>query len=48
MILTAGPGMGKSVLSAKVCQQYRERGQLAGCHFCDFKKSECSNPLRIL
>ena len=48
MILTAGPGMGKSVLSAKVCQQYRERGQLAGCHFCDFKKSECRNPLRIL
>ena len=48
MILTAGPGMGKSVLSAKVCQQCRERGQLAGCHFCDFKKSECSNPLRIL
>ena len=48
MILTAGPGMGKSVLSAKVCQQYRERGQFAGCHFCDFKKSECSNPLRIL
>ena len=48
MILTAGPGMGKSILSAKVCQQYRERGQLAGCHFCDFKKSECSNPLRVL
>ena len=48
MILTAGPGMGKSVLSAKVCQRYRKRGQLAGCHFCDFKKSDCSNPLRIL
>ena len=48
MILTAGPGMGKSVLSAKVCQKYRESGQLAGCHFCDYKKSDCSNPLRIL
>ena len=48
VILTAGPGMGKSVLSAKVCQQYRERGQLAGCHFCDFKKSDCSNPLTVL
>ena len=48
MILTAGPGMGKSVLSAKVCQKYRESGQLAGCHFCDFKKSDCSDLLRIL
>ena len=48
MILTAGPGMGKSVLSAKLCQKYKESGQLAGCHFCDFKKSDCSNPLRIL
>ena len=48
MILTAGPGTGKSVLSAKICQQYKERSQLAGCHFCDFKKSDCRNPLRIL
>ena len=48
MILTAGPGMGKSVLSAKVCQKYGESGQLAGCHFCDFRKSDCSDLLRIL
>ena len=48
MILTAGPGMGKSVLSAMVCQQYRQRGQLAGCHFCDFRKSNSGNPLTIL
>ena len=33
MILTAGPGIGKSVLSAKVCQDYSERGKLAGRHF---------------
>ncbi len=48
MILTAGPGVGKSVLSAKVCQQYQKRGQLAACHFCDFKNSDYSNPNRIL
>ena len=48
MSLTAGPGMGKSVLSAKLCQKYKESGQLAGCHFCDFKKSDCNNPLKIL
>ena len=48
MILTAGPGIGKSVLSAKVCQDYSERGKLAGRHFCDFRKSNYSKPLNIL
>ena len=48
MILTAGPGVGKSVLSAKVCQQYQQRGQLAACHFCDFRNSDYGNPNRIL
>ncbi len=48
MILTAGPGVGKSVLSAKVCKQYQQRGQLAACHFCDFRNSDSRNPNRIL
>ena len=48
MILTAGPGVGKSVLFAKVCELYKERNQLAACHFCDFKNSDYSNPHRIL
>ena len=48
IILTAGPGVGKSVLSAKVCKQYQQRGQLAACHFCDFRNSDYSNPKRIL
>ena len=48
MILTAGPGIGKSVLSAKVCQDYSESKKLAACHFCDFKTSDCGNPSRIL
>ena len=48
MIVTAGPGIGKSVLSAKVCQDYSENKQLAGCHFCDFKTSDSNNPSRIL
>ena len=48
MILTAGPGVGKSVLSAKVCKQYQQCGQLAACHFCDFRNSDYSNPNRIL
>ena len=48
MILTAGPGIGKSVLSAKVCQDYSKRGKLAGRHFCDFRKSNYSKPSNIL
>ena len=48
MILTAGPGIGKSVLSAKVCHNYSERGKLAGRHFCDFRKSNYSKPSNIL
>ncbi|CAB4042323.1 Hypothetical predicted protein, partial [Paramuricea clavata] len=48
MILTAGPGAGKSVLSAKICVQYKKRGKLAGYHFCDFRNSDSRNPHRIL
>ena len=48
MILTAGPGVGKSVLSAKACEWYKQREQLAACHFCDFKSTDSCNPHRIL
>ncbi|XP_028412103.1 uncharacterized protein LOC114534831 [Dendronephthya gigantea] len=48
LILIAGPGVGKSVLSAKLCELFRERGQLAAHHFCDFRNSDSSNPQRIL
>jgi hypothetical protein len=48
MILNGGPGVGKSVLSAKLCDLYEESGQLAGCHFCDFRTSDYRDPLKIL
>jgi hypothetical protein len=48
MILTAGPGTGKSVLSAKICELYKQRSQLAAYHFCDFRNSDSRNPHRIL
>ncbi len=48
MILTAGPGVGKSVLSAKVCDAYKQSSRLAAYHFCDFKNSDSRNPNRIL
>ena len=48
MILTAGPGIGKSVLAAKVCELYKQSGQLAGCHFCDYRTTNCAKPSSIL
>ena len=48
MILTAGPGVGKSVLSAKICELHTDSGQLAACHFCDFRTSDYRDPHRIL
>ena len=48
MILTAGPGVGKSVLAAKVCEFYEHAKKLAGYHFCDFKNPDYSNPQKIV
>jgi WD40 repeat protein len=48
MILTAGPGVGKSVFAAEVCRMYAEQGQLAACHFCLYKKSDYSNSRMII
>ena len=48
MILIAGPGVGKSVLSARLCQLYEDSGQLAACHFCDFRTPDYRDPYRIL
>lgn len=48
MVLTAGPGVGKSVFAAKVCQEYAEKGQLAACHFCRFNYSDYRDPQKML
>ena len=48
LILTAGPGVGKSVFAGKVCQIYGEMGKLAACHFCKFNDSNLRNPLSML
>ena len=48
MIVTAGPGGGKSVLSARIFELYQESDQLAACHFCDFRTSDYRDPHRIL
>ena len=48
MILTAGPGVGKSVFAGKVSQVYQETGRLAAYHFCKFNDSNLRNPLIML
>ena len=48
LLLTAGPGFGKSVFSAKICKDFKKKGMLAGCHFCDFSDSNLRNPMMML
>ena len=48
LLLTAGPGFGKSVFSARVCEYFKKKGKLAGCHFCDFSDSNLRNPMMML
>ena len=48
MLITAGPGMGKSTLAAKICQTYTDQGCLAGCHFFQFSNSTRNNPRLML
>ena len=48
LLLTAGPGFGKSVFAAKVCEIFEEKGKLAACHFCDFSNSNLKDPMMML
>ena len=48
LLITAGPGFGKSVFSAKVCELFREKGKLAASHFCDFSDSNLNDPMMML
>ena len=48
LLLTAGPGFGKSVFAAKVCELFKEKGKFAACHFCDFSNSNLNDPMLML
>ncbi len=48
MLITAGPGFGKSMFAAKICEIFREKGKLAACHFCDFSNSNLKDPIIML
>ena len=47
-LLKAGPGFGKSVFAAKVCEDFKKKGKLVACHFCDFSDSNLKNPMLML
>ena len=47
-LLAAGPGFGKSVFSAKICEDFKMKGKLGACHFCDFSNSNLRNPMMML
>jgi WD40 repeat protein len=48
LLLTAGPGFGKSVFAAKVCEDFKKKGKLAASHFCDFSNSNLRDPMMML
>ena len=48
MILTADPGVGKSMFAAKVCQLYHKKHKLAASYFCKFSNSNCRDPHTML
>ncbi|CAH3024694.1 unnamed protein product, partial [Porites evermanni] len=43
MVISGGAGMGKSVISAVVCQKMEEAGRLSGIHFCHYDKERNRN-----
>ncbi|XP_028402128.1 uncharacterized protein LOC114525120 [Dendronephthya gigantea] len=47
-LITAGPGFGKSVFAAKICEDFEKNGKLAACHFCDFSDSNLRDPMVML
>ena len=48
LLLTTGPGFGKSVFAAKVCKDFKKNGNLAASHFCDFSNSNLRDPMMML
>ena len=48
MVINGDAGMGKSVISAVVCQRMRNAGRLSGSHFCQHNKARDRNPKIML
>ena len=48
MVISGDAGMGKSVISAVVCQRMQHAGRLTGSHFCQHNKARHRNPKIML
>ena len=48
MVISGNAGMGKSVISAIMCEKMQEAGQLAGSHFCQHDRARHRNPKVML
>ena len=48
MVISADAGMGKSVISAVICQRMQEAGRLSGSHFCQHNNARYRNPQLML
>ena len=48
LVITALPGVGKSVLASVICEELQEKGTLGACHFIQHNNSQCNNPRVII
>ena len=48
IVISGDAGMGKSVISAVVCQRMQRAGRLSGSHFCQHNKARHRNPKIML
>ena len=48
MAISGNAGMGKSVISAVMCEKMQEAGRLAGSHFCQHDRARHRNPKVML
>ena len=48
MVISGNAGMGKSVISAVMCEKMQEAGRLAGSHFCQHDRARHRNPKVML
>ena len=48
MVISGNAGMGKSVISAVMCEKMQEAGRLAGSHFCQHDSARHRNPKVML
>ena len=48
MVISGNAGMGKSVISAVMCEKMQDAGRLAGSHFCQYDRARHRNPKVML